>query len=399
MDTLQELTRRKGIIANNIVTRVQLPDMTERLPVFHESEFEKAIAEGQIEAFTVENVSQFKRNLEKAIADANGDAALLGELEKAGKDLSKLVKVKKQDKRGKMTTVYVRQGQNAKEGGNEKKTEGGEAKTVTHHEGGSTKIVSNGLDVGAVSTHTGEVLKRYKADKPEEVEKYAKHLAIEHNIPVEEKKEEPKESPKKNNRRPEIQRQANALKKRGEADKKRQEEPDYHSLGRILTHDYEHTKKHLGEKYVSKDGKRIDQHAILADHPGDKLKQAADKLDEAKKKQNTESGKKTSLVDYDAVRKWCGDEYDDDQINSVVEAYDEGSEEGGFDNDLKAYVSMIGDAGSQSRESQQVHAAVDDLAGGIQPGNHHEKLTPNGIKEILWGMIMSRMKDKQPQKK
>lgn len=116
MDTLQELTRRKGIIASNIVTRVQLPDMTEGLPVFHESEFEKAIAEGQIEAFTVENVSQFKRNLEKAIVDANGDAALLGELEKAGRDLSKLVKVKKQDKRGKMTTVYVRQGEKAKEG-------------------------------------------------------------------------------------------------------------------------------------------------------------------------------------------------------------------------------------------------------------------------------------------
>jgi hypothetical protein len=289
MDTLQELTRRKGIIANNIVSRVHLPDMTEGLPVFHESEFQKAIAEGQIEAFTVENVSQFKRNLEKAIAEAGVNTALIEELEKAGKDLSKLVKVKKQDKRGKMTTVYVRQGEKAKEGGDGKKSEAsGEQKTITHHEGGSTKIVSNGLDVGAVSAHTGEVLKRYKADKPEEVEKYAKHLAIEHNIPVEEKKKE---------------------------------EPDYHSLGRVLSHDFDHVKKHLGEKYVSNDGKRIDQHAIMADHPGDKLKEAAEKLDSAKKNTNNkESNKhkdhgKTFPIDWDGPSKVKVVGSDDKQVH------------------------------------------------------------------------------------
>lgn len=132
MDNLQELKRQRGVIARNIVATIQLP-ASDGLPVYPESDFEKAVNDGLIEVFEVEKVSLFVRNLQKAEVDANGDITLLEEIEKARKDVSKLVKVKKQDKRGKMTTVYVRAGEKAKEGESGKKSEaasgdGGEAK-------------------------------------------------------------------------------------------------------------------------------------------------------------------------------------------------------------------------------------------------------------------------------
>lgn len=134
MDFLKELKRENSVVANNL--RGILPPPSDGIPVYQEAEFVKASQEGLIEVYEVEKVSQFARNLEKAIDDANGNEDLLGQIEKAQKDLSKLVKVKKQDKNGKMTTVYVRAGEKAKEGaGAEKKSDSTES-----GDGGETKI-------------------------------------------------------------------------------------------------------------------------------------------------------------------------------------------------------------------------------------------------------------------
>jgi hypothetical protein len=250
-------------------------------------------------------------------------------------------------------------------------------------------------------------------------------------------------------------------------EEKKKEEPDYHSLGRVLSHDFDHVKKHLGEKYVSNDGKRIDQHAIMADHPGDKLKEAAEKLDSAKKNTNNkESNKhkdhgKTFPIDWDGpskvkvvgsddkqvhvkrvgkdgkemegdehsqsyshdewedekqsgdalhkqdpkafgdkkksfttlqhdiVREWVGDEYDDEMINSVAEAYEASGNS--FDDDVRGFVGMIEDANGPAAQSRQVQHAANDMKDVMEDGSWHKDLEDREVVAILQGIIRSEL--------
>lgn len=119
MSPLDELIKHKNIIALNIIKGFE--QSVDDTAIFSEQDFDKAQREGQIEVFEIEAISAFERKIQKALAD-NPDADGLLEIEKAQKDLSRLVKVKKQDSKGRMMTYYVRATDKAKqekEGGEE----------------------------------------------------------------------------------------------------------------------------------------------------------------------------------------------------------------------------------------------------------------------------------------
>lgn len=105
MSTLDEFLNHKSIIALNIIKGFE--QSVDKTPVFFEEDFIKAQKEGLIEVFEVDAVSAFSRKIEKALGE-NPDANMLLEIEKALRDLSKLVKVRKQDSKGRMMTYYVR---------------------------------------------------------------------------------------------------------------------------------------------------------------------------------------------------------------------------------------------------------------------------------------------------
>lgn len=105
MSTLDELINHRRDIALNIIKGFEQP--VDETPVFSEKDFVKAQEDGLIEVFGVDAVSAFQRKIEKALLE-NPDANGLLEIEKAKRDLSKLLKVKKVDSRGRTTTVYVR---------------------------------------------------------------------------------------------------------------------------------------------------------------------------------------------------------------------------------------------------------------------------------------------------
>lgn len=136
MSTLDELINHRRDIALNIIKGFEQP--VDETPVFSEKDFVKAQEDGLIEVFGVDAVSAFQRKIEKALLE-NPDANGLLEIEKAKRDLSKLVKVQKRDSKGRNMTYYVRATDKAK-----KDKEGGGKLAQT--EEGKHYIVHSGKD-------------------------------------------------------------------------------------------------------------------------------------------------------------------------------------------------------------------------------------------------------------
>jgi len=90
-----------------------------------EDVFNKAVTDLGLETYSAEGLNLYKINLKKAFDEGTIGA---DDIEKAKKDLSKLVKVTKIDKRGKKTSVWVKQGEKQKEQKDKKINEEGKEK-------------------------------------------------------------------------------------------------------------------------------------------------------------------------------------------------------------------------------------------------------------------------------
>lgn len=180
MDNFEEIKRQKSVVVRNILSTIHLPG-SDGIPVYSEADFDKAQKEGSIEVFEVEKVSQFKINLEKAIATANGDPTLLGMIEKATKDISKLVKVKKQDSKGRMMTYYVKANKSDgdKVGKQMSATEVGKHYVVHLHDGTQLVVKRAGHNAtGAPTFHTVD-----ENGKPQGEPQHFQHSGISHVEP------------------------------------------------------------------------------------------------------------------------------------------------------------------------------------------------------------------------
>ena len=504
MDTLQELKRQRGVVVRNILSNIQLP-ASDGIPVYPEAEIEKAVSEGTVQVFTAENLSLFKINLQKAEADANGDPDILAEIQKARRDISKLVKVKKQDKRGKMTTVYVRAHASDKTGetikmhpadsaGAVAQTKGGKdvPQTIEHrtlgklsHHSSVTKEDGihhhyhdkDGLRHTFVEDHDKkEEPKKHKdlgkihpvdwdgPSKVKVVDADDKHVHVkrvgkdgkelegdEHNMSYthDEWRVEKQSGKALHNQDPKAFGDEPKKKKTDDLDAKiasnkkqfelmnKFHELDNHEVealglqhkpffnltdeekGKVeaahanMAQKYEHngtklTKsearrlKHLADTDPQKAHKEAQQYSdsYTKAHPDQKMfgqpvseiKAEYDAVADYAKGKLKKDGKKTAAEEFnDGVREWSGDEYTDEMIASVAEGY---GEPDSFEGDLAGFAKMVSHAKSQESQSRQVHSAVDDLFAEIQPNNWHKDLDEQGVKDILWGMIMHKLNKK-----
>lgn len=103
--------------------------------------------------------------------------------------------------------------------------------------------------------------------------------------------------------------------------------------------------------------------------------------------QNTtldEKGDSNNKELYDRVRDWVGEDYKDEHIESILDALEDGD---GFDE----YLGKIPTFKSQEDETDWINDKVIELRSEIPEGMHHADLSEEGIKDILWGLVSSRM--------
>ena len=89
------------------------------------------------------------------------------------------------------------------------------------------------------------------------------------------------------------------------------------------------------------------------------------------------TGSFNGSVKNDTVRQWIGDEYTDDQINSITDQLEEQISE----KDLKIKAS------TPKQQSDNISFKVAELGDELRPGLEHIDLDEKGIEEILWGVV------------
>lgn len=106
----QDILLRQSQVRQLILNQFQDEQLREGVVISDES-FQKAVEVEKLEVFSDESIKRFCQDIQKA----HGASRLKpDELEKAKKDLSKLVKVTKMDKNGKKVTVWVKRGEEPK---------------------------------------------------------------------------------------------------------------------------------------------------------------------------------------------------------------------------------------------------------------------------------------------
>ncbi len=106
----QDILLRQSQVRQLILNHFQDEQLREGVVISDES-FQKAVEVEKLEVFSDESIKRFCQDIQKA----HGASRLKpDELEKAKKDLSKLVKVTKMDKNGKKVTVWVKRGEEPK---------------------------------------------------------------------------------------------------------------------------------------------------------------------------------------------------------------------------------------------------------------------------------------------
>jgi len=103
-------------------------------------------------------------------------------------------------------------------------------------------------------------------------------------------------------------------------------------------------------------------------------------VEQKKRKELEEDDKKRKSL-FNNVRDWVGDEYTDDQIDSIYSQLEEQLSE----RDYRVRVE-----GSQEKFNDNVSKKVDELRRELRPGMEQKDLEDSDIKDILWGIVMSK---------
>lgn len=322
-------------IGNSFVTK------GDGIPVYPEAEFQKAVDEGAIEVFTVENVSEFSRKIQKAEHELNENPSLAVDIEKAKKDLAKLVKVKKQDSRGRMMTYYVRA--TASDADQKRFTSSGNSAQTK--DGYTYLGKSNGKH--AIAHKDGEV-NRYTDDELKEVHGIDKDSAA---------KLKQKTDGEKLVGQGKFKDKGTLVHKKGDDHYVRSED------GEISKYNSNEMEEIFGYDGGKKEGK-------------------SEENDQQKKNRQLTEG----------VQQWIGEDNTHDDIHYLIIGLDESLQpHSTTDKEVKAAVQSARKAKTQSQQSEIVHQEVDRIKKKLDPG-----FTPNGmkdeqVKDILWGLIMHEL--------
>lgn len=345
---MDPLSHKKQIALNIIKSFVE--SKKDNIPVYSEAEFQKAQEEGLIEVFSVDAISACYRTVQRMENTARTEIDF-AEIEKAKKDLSKLVKVKKQDSRGRMITYYVRS--SSKENSNLKKPAKSEENM---HDTGLS-----GIHVPKQMTHAGLGELKHKRDEEGEGENH-KHYY------------EDKDGH-------EVHFTSGTLLQHGMASKQAS------GVHKFEKHEEDINTEHGKYKFEVIKGKRNRYISVLSPHGSDeaifeehKNKSAAHAWKDEALKYYKNIGQKETKPDYSAVKEWVGDDYTDEQIHSVYEAF-------GGEDELNKKFKPKERFKSQAAESAHIYNVIDAL--GNQAQKRPSGISKEALNEILWGIGMN----------